>query len=91
MLFFSAGRRVNGDLSLERILKFITGSMIEPVLGFEVQPNITFDGEMLSCLPISSTCSNRLTLPIGEVVPEENEKVYTFFDYAFCNAYFGRA
>lgn len=72
------------------VLKFITGAINEPVLGYGMKPTITFDEKMPSCLPTSNTCINRLTLAIGEKVPEDKERIYTYFDYAFANSYFGR-
>nr|XP_058969518.1 uncharacterized protein LOC131795926 [Pocillopora verrucosa] len=86
----SAGRRVDGNISLHSILKFVTGCENEPVLGFQMKPTICFDTNMPSCLPMGNTCISRLTLPIGENVSMTKEEVFSFFDYAFANDYFGR-
>ncbi|XP_068723494.1 uncharacterized protein [Montipora capricornis] len=74
----SAARRANGKISLEDVLKFVTGCNYEPVLGFQMKPSICFDTTMPSCIPISNTCINRLTLPIGEKVPESKEELFFF-------------
>ena len=89
LLSFSAGRRQDGNISLERVLKFVTGSENEPVLGFQMRPTIVFKAAVRSCVPMSNTCINRLTLPVGEIVPDVKEEVFSFFDYAFINDYFG--
>lgn len=75
-LLFLAARRANGKISLEDVLKFVTGCNYEPVLGFQVKPSICFDTKMPSCIPISHTYINRLTLPIGEKVPESKEELF---------------
>lgn len=48
-------------LTLGEILVFITGSSRVPPMGFSPTPKITFTSE--HCLPHSSTCTNRLTIP----------------------------
>lgn len=85
-----AARRANGKISLEDVLKFVTGCETEPVLGFQMKPSIFFDAAMPSCIPTSNTCINRLTLAIGDIVPDGKEELFQFFDYAFLNDYFGR-
>ena len=80
-MFFAANRR--GTISLEDILKFITASESEPLLGYSVKPSVTFSSGMQSCLPMSSTCTNKLILAIGDIVPECREALFQFFDYAF--------
>ena len=87
---FLAGRGVDGNISLHSILKFVTGCENEPVLGFQMKPTICFDTNMPSCLPMGNTCISRLTSPIGENVSMTKEEVFSFFDYAFANDYFGR-
>ena len=32
----------------------------------------------------------KLTLPVGSIVTDDKEVVFSFFDYAFVNNYFGR-
>ena len=83
-------KRLDGNISLHCILKFITGYENEPVLGFQMKPTICFDTNMPSCLPMGNTCISKLTLPIGENVSMTKEEVFSFFDYAFANDYFGR-
>ncbi|CAH3153862.1 unnamed protein product, partial [Pocillopora meandrina] len=82
--------RLDGNISLHCILKFVTGCENEPVLGFQMKPTICFDTNMPSCLRMGNTCISRLTLPIGENVSMTKEEVFSFFDYAFANDYFGR-
>ncbi|XP_015757106.1 PREDICTED: uncharacterized protein LOC107336547 [Acropora digitifera] len=83
----TAGR---GDtVSLQRILKFVTGSEIEPVLGYAIDPRIKFDKYAPSALPTSNTCINKLTLPIGDNLPPDRSDIFDFFDYAFTSEYFG--
>ena len=48
-------------LTLSEILVFITGSSRVPPMGFSPTPKIAFTSE--HCLPHSSTCANRLTIP----------------------------
>ncbi|XP_068689840.1 uncharacterized protein [Montipora foliosa] len=86
----AAGRRADGNISLGNILKFVTGSENEPVLGFQMKPSISFDAGMPSCLPISNTCINGLSLPVGGIVPNDKVDAFSFFDYAFLNDFFGR-
>ena len=85
--YFSAGRRDN--VSLPKILKFVTGSEIEPVLGYAIDPRIEFDKYAPSALPTSNTCINKLTLAIGDNLPPDRSDIYDFFDYAFTSDYFG--
>ena len=64
-------------------MKFVTGSEAEPVLGYGINPHIVFNPYAISCLPTSNTCTNKLILPVGDKVPQNPEKSYEFFDYAF--------
>ena len=48
-------------LTLGDILVLITGSSRIPTMGFSPRPKIAFTSE--HCLPHSSTCTNRLTIP----------------------------
>ena len=76
-------------MSLGDILRFVTGSETQLILGYGMQPTILFDEYALSCLPTSNTCINKLTLASGSYVPQEKELVFNFFDYGFTNTYFG--
>lgn len=87
LVFISAGRRPS--VTLEKVLKFVTGSEAEPVLGYGINPHIAFDRFAKSCLPTSNTCVNKLTLPVGDMVPQNPAEIYAFFDYAFSNDFFG--
>ena len=86
------GRR--GAVSLGHILKFITGTDEEPVLGFALHPSITFvEAESESkMIPTASTDINQLRLPrpsVGLKLLEES-KLFSLYDYTFTNNYFGQ-
>lgn len=49
------------SLTLHNVLQFTTGASMEPPLGFDPQPTITFQGE--SPLPSANTCTNTILLP----------------------------
>ncbi|XP_028401093.1 uncharacterized protein LOC114524162 [Dendronephthya gigantea] len=59
----AAGRR--GVMKLENILKFVSGSEYEPVLGFSISPQIDFVMSE-SSYPTANTCINKLCLVIGD-------------------------
>ena len=86
---FVGGRR--SGITLEKILKFSTGSEYEPLLGFTLHPTLAFQ-VLPGHLPTANTCSNRLTLPIAEspltMFPSQTV-LFEKFDYAFANEYFG--
>ena len=50
-------------ITLADILIFVTGSSDVPPMGFSPKPVIMFSSG--TAFPISSTCSNTLTLPLG--------------------------
>ena len=86
------GRR--GAVSLGHILKFVTGTDKEPVRGFALHPSITFvEAESESkMIPTASSCINQLRLPrppVGLKLLEES-KLFSLYDYAFTNDYFGQ-
>ncbi|KAK3107016.1 hypothetical protein FSP39_005117 [Pinctada imbricata] len=72
-----SGRR--GNVTVERILKFATGSASFPVLGYGIAPTIEF---VDTRYPTSSTCINKMYLPNEEMIAEN-------YDMAFMNDYFG--
>ena len=74
---------------METILKFVTRSEMEPVLGYGVSPHITYDSLTASFFPTSNTCINRLTLATGDCVPRSEDETYNIFDLEFVNDYFG--
>ncbi|XP_062606328.1 G2/M phase-specific E3 ubiquitin-protein ligase-like [Saccostrea cucullata] len=82
----ASGRR--GEVTLARILQFCTGCEEEPPLGYTMQPTIEFI-ERESFLPTGNTCINKmqLTIPIHDMPTDE--AMFHFFDFAFCNTYFG--
>ena len=74
------GEQKELPLSLGDILAFTTGAAEVPPLGFDVQPNIKFNSGLHSDLPLASTCSNTLYLPV--VHSNDNE----LFKYRFALA-----
>ena len=86
LLNVSAGRR--SSVTLEKILRFATGTEQEPAMGFTMQPSITFQADMVMSLPRAHTCINRLILPIGNL-PASKAELFNTFDLAFSNEYFG--
>ncbi|KAL3843283.1 hypothetical protein ACJMK2_021225 [Sinanodonta woodiana] len=84
----AGGRR--GDVTLAKILTFVTGTEEEPVLGFQIKPSIAFQSS-LSLLPTSNTCVNRLNLTIPDTTQElpTDDILFSLFDYAFSNSFFG--
>lgn len=77
--------------SLEMVVKFVTGSDNEPVLGFAIPPKVEFIHQCESCFPTSNTCANKLALPCGDVVPKDENSVFEMYDMAFGSDYFGKA
>ena len=68
-------------------MTFVTGMSNEPLLGFPIQPRISFspargeDGRD-TLFPLTSTCACRLTLKIGPV-PLSNEDMFAKYDEEF--------
>ena len=89
MFLYSGGRR--SGVSLEKILMFITSVDEEPVLGFELNPSIQFIESSHGFIPTAMTCINQLKLPRGSSTIDlpSQEKLFSCYDYAFCNSYFG--
>ena len=81
--------QMQGVLPVIKTFPFVTGSEIEPVLGYAIDPRIEFDKYAPSALPTSNTCINKLTLPIGDNLPPDRSDIFDFFDYAFTSEYFG--
>ena len=74
------------------ILKFVTGTDEEPVLGFALHPSIKFVESESEMIPTASTCINQLRLPrpsVGLKLLEESQ-LFNLYDYAFTNDYFGQ-
>ena len=91
VFYFVAGRRLNGGISLNTILQFITGSYNEPLLGFSIKPKIEFAENPSGFLPTANTCANLLKLPRVAVneKPKEAAEVFGIYDHAFAQKYFG--
>ena len=84
-----------GSVTLE-LLQFVTGSDVEPPLGFAVHPCIEFvdaTGDCSSCwsyLPTANTCANTLYVPKcskDSALPTE-EELFKAYDCAFVSACF---
>ena len=75
------------------MLEFTTGASEEPVLGFEPKPSIKFVlvREDLSFIPTSNTCGNELLLPRPSFDKElpQDDQLFSLYDLAFVNAYYG--
>ncbi|KAL3873821.1 hypothetical protein ACJMK2_036906 [Sinanodonta woodiana] len=84
----AGGRR--RDVTLAKIVIFVTGTEEEPVLGIQIKPSIAFQSS-LSLLPTSNTCINRLNLTIPDTTQElpTDDILFSLFDYAFSNSFFG--
>ena len=91
--FLLLGGRRGENISLEKILSFVTGIDEEPLLGFEMDPSIQFINNQNGFIPTSSTCINQLKLPVPSIQnPLINEQsLFRMYDYAFSNKYFGLA
>ncbi|XP_061167403.1 uncharacterized protein LOC133176276 [Saccostrea echinata] len=87
----ASGRR--GTVSLRDVLQFATGANEEPVLGFVLHPSIEFveSTPSTSFIPTASTCTNTLNIPrpSAEIPLPPEENLFSYYDYAFSNAYFG--
>ena len=73
---------------MENILRFTTCSENEPVLGYGVSPRIEFVYAN-SPLPTANTCINKLSLVIGDKLPNDQERMFEIFDLTFVNNHFG--
>ena len=78
-------------MMLSNVLQFVTGADDEPVLGFALQPTINFVEVTASFIPTANTCINSLNLPrpSHSVSLPTADQLFTLYDYAFSNAYFG--
>ena len=95
---FINGKTLSGRrrcfLSLGNVLRFVTGTEEEPLLGFQMQPSINFveAKNKYDFAPTASTCSNTLNLPRPSVqleLPEEETELFQLYDYAFTSEFFG--
>ena len=86
----SGGRR--GNVTLGHVLQFATGTDEEPMLGFALHPSLSFFAVEASFLPQSNTCTNTLRLPCGSLERPllTREQLFSLYDYAFGNTYFGK-
>ncbi|KAL5007947.1 hypothetical protein ScPMuIL_013528 [Solemya velum] len=85
----ASGRR--GGVSLKQILQFVTGADEEPVLGFALCPSIQFCVVDTSFIPTANTCINCLNLPrpTSETSLPADENLFSLYDYAFQNTFYG--
>ena len=87
--FILGGRRE--EVSISGVLQFVTGADEEPVLGFKIHPSIEFPEMLISFLPTANTCINCLQLPRPQpasCLPEDSV-LFSLYDYAFANSYYG--
>lgn len=85
-----AGRR--GDITLEWILQFATGSDEEPLLGFRLAPSIRFVEVTKSFLPMANTCINAMILPYASHSSKQlpaDDVLFGLYDEAFSSTHFG--
>ena len=77
-------------MTLGHVLRFITGTDEEPVLGFKMHPSIEFCENSLF-FPTSNTCVNSLKLVRGSLTTPlpSGAELFETFDVAFGCAYFG--
>jgi hypothetical protein len=72
---------------------FTTCADEEPPLGFTIQPNINFIDVAAAnkFIPTANTCICALTLPHAtHLIPmPAPDHLYSLYDYAFANAFFG--
>ena len=54
--------QVVADVTLDKVLNFVTGSEYPPPLGFDDPISINFSSS--NVFPIASTCASQLTLPL---------------------------
>lgn len=76
---------------LAHIMQFGTATDQEPVLGFMCPPSLKFTPVVSSFLPTANTCINSITLPHptrDHPLPQQ-EQLFSLYDLAFCNTYFG--
>lgn len=78
---------------MQHILMFVTCADEEPPLGFTIPPSITFvpaqeDGKFV---PTANTCICALSLPHATtLIPLPTpDRLFSLYDYAFANAFFG--
>ena len=85
-MFITSGRR--GKVDLGSMLKFVTGTVKEPLLRFKLHPSLfLIKTNEKNFLPSSNTCINHLNLPRSTVeynLPDENT-LFHLYDYAFVN------
>lgn len=90
--FFLGGRR--GNISLEHVLRFATGSDREPLLEFMLNPSIKFVDIAVSklFLPTSNICINEMRRPRGNTVSQlpNEQTLFSLCVIAFANSYFGQ-
>ena len=91
-MFITDGRRDKVDL--RSILKFVTGTEKERLLGLKLHPSLIFiKTNEKNFLPYSNTCINRLNLPRATAeynLPDE-KTLFHLYGYSFVNQYFGQS
>ena len=89
-MFITGGRA--GKVNLSSILKFVTGTEKEPLLGFKMHLKFFIKTNKNNFLPSSNTCVNLLNLsrPTAEYNLPNEKTLFHLYDYAFVNQYFGQ-
>ncbi|KAK3087861.1 hypothetical protein FSP39_011629, partial [Pinctada imbricata] len=79
------------QMSLEKVLQFVTGASEEPVLGFNIHPCIEFNEVETSFLPTANTCigSLRLPRPSPNTKLLVDEDLFKMYDFAFTSEFYG--
>ena len=89
-MFITGGRA--GKVNLSSILKFVTGTEKEPLLGFKMHLKFFIKTNKNNFLPSSNTCVNLLKLSRATAeynLPNE-KTLFHLYDYAFVNQYLGQ-
>ena len=90
LMFITGGRR--GKVNLASILKFVTVTENEPLLGFKMHPSFFIKINKNNFLPSTNTCVNLLNLAraTAEYNLSNEKTLFHLHDYAFVNQYFGQ-
>jgi HECT-domain (ubiquitin-transferase) len=76
-------------ITLEDVLQFVTGSRSTPAEGFDYEPRIAFDHAVGNRFPSANTCSCTLTLPVCELLKNEELSAQVFIDSLIGGQMFG--
>ena len=82
-----SGRELS--VTLEDVLQFVTGSRGIPAEGFETQPSIVFEHATHNRYPSANTCRCTLTLPVCDIMKDEEISAEVFIHSIFGGQMFG--